>query len=76
MNPSRRYNGGPIVERSIDLGEPIIYVSMNYRYSGIPSAMRVVNAKYRQAKRYVIQDIVQRSIAHVRSIRVSGREGN
>ncbi|KAJ8691273.1 hypothetical protein PTI98_010862 [Pleurotus ostreatus] len=28
---TRMYNGGPIVERSIDLGEPIIYVSMNYR---------------------------------------------
>ncbi|KAF4580247.1 hypothetical protein EYR40_003229 [Pleurotus pulmonarius] len=25
------YDGGPIVERSIQLGEPVIYVSMNYR---------------------------------------------
>ncbi|EIN12169.1 carotenoid ester lipase precursor [Punctularia strigosozonata HHB-11173 SS5] len=27
------YDGGVIVERSIELGEPIIYVSMNYRVS-------------------------------------------
>ncbi|KAJ7268043.1 carotenoid ester lipase precursor [Mycena rebaudengoi] len=27
------YNGVPIVERSIQLGEPVIYVSMNYRVS-------------------------------------------
>ncbi|KAF4591075.1 hypothetical protein EYR40_009675 [Pleurotus pulmonarius] len=27
------YDGGPIVERSIQLGEPVIYVSMNYRLS-------------------------------------------
>ncbi|KDQ26029.1 hypothetical protein PLEOSDRAFT_46151 [Pleurotus ostreatus PC15] len=26
------YDGGLIVERSIQLGEPVIYVSMNYRY--------------------------------------------
>ncbi len=30
--PPFRYDGGPIVERSIQLGEPVIYVSMNYRY--------------------------------------------
>ncbi|KAF4589937.1 hypothetical protein EYR38_009232 [Pleurotus pulmonarius] len=28
------YDGGLIVERSIQLGEPVIYVSMNYRLSG------------------------------------------
>ncbi|KDQ62130.1 hypothetical protein JAAARDRAFT_203342 [Jaapia argillacea MUCL 33604] len=27
------YDGGVIVQRSIDLGEPVIYVSMNYRVS-------------------------------------------
>ena len=27
----RSYDGGVIVDRSIDLGEPVIYVSMNYR---------------------------------------------
>lgn len=27
-----RYDGGIIVKRSIDLKEPVIYVSMNYRY--------------------------------------------
>ncbi len=26
-----RYDGGVIVKRSIELGEPIVYVSMNYR---------------------------------------------
>ena len=29
----RRYDGGLIVDRSIQLGEPVIYVSMNYRYA-------------------------------------------
>lgn len=28
-----RYDGKPIVSRSVDMGKPIIYVSMNYRYS-------------------------------------------
>ncbi|KAI0036265.1 carotenoid ester lipase precursor [Vararia minispora EC-137] len=28
-----RYPGQPIVQRSIDLGEPVVYVSMNYRVS-------------------------------------------
>lgn len=26
------YDGVPIVQRSIDIGEPVIYVAMNYRY--------------------------------------------
>ena len=26
------YDGSVIVRRSVDLGEPVIYVSMNYRY--------------------------------------------
>ncbi|KIK61900.1 hypothetical protein GYMLUDRAFT_243066 [Collybiopsis luxurians FD-317 M1] len=30
---TQMYDGTPIVERSIQLGEPIIYVSMNYRLS-------------------------------------------
>lgn len=25
------YDGGVIVQRSIDLGEPVVYVSLNYR---------------------------------------------
>ena len=25
------YNGSPVVERSVQLGEPIIYVNFNYR---------------------------------------------
>ncbi len=29
------YDGTPIVQRSIDLGTPVIFVSMNYRLSGI-----------------------------------------
>lgn len=28
------FDGAPIVERSVALGEPIIYVSMNYRLNG------------------------------------------
>jgi acetylcholinesterase len=28
----RRYDGGAIVQRSIEIGEPVVYVSMNYRY--------------------------------------------
>jgi acetylcholinesterase len=31
MRPCR-YDGGEIVSRSIALGQPVIYVSMNYRY--------------------------------------------
>jgi hypothetical protein len=27
-----RFDGTSIVQRSIDIGEPIIYVSLNYRY--------------------------------------------
>ncbi len=27
----RRYNGSQVVSRSIDLGQPIVFVSMNYR---------------------------------------------
>ena len=26
------YDGNVIVKRSIELGEPVVYVSMNYRY--------------------------------------------
>ncbi|PFH47076.1 hypothetical protein AMATHDRAFT_153008 [Amanita thiersii Skay4041] len=29
------YDGGPIVSRSMALGEPVIFVSMNYRLSGL-----------------------------------------
>ena len=29
-----RYDGAGIVERSIALGQPVIYVSMNYRVTG------------------------------------------
>ena len=29
----RRYDGGNIVSRSIDLDQPVIYVSMNYRWA-------------------------------------------
>ncbi|KAJ7599914.1 carotenoid ester lipase precursor [Mycena floridula] len=28
------YDGGSIVQRSIDLGQPVVYVSMNYRVTG------------------------------------------
>lgn len=28
----RSYDGNVIVKRSIELGEPVVYVSMNYRY--------------------------------------------
>jgi hypothetical protein len=28
-----RYDGGIIVNRAIELGEPIIHVSVNYRYA-------------------------------------------
>ncbi|KAL0064274.1 hypothetical protein AAF712_008718 [Marasmius tenuissimus] len=28
------YDGGSIVERSLELGQPVIYVSMNYRLTG------------------------------------------
>jgi acetylcholinesterase len=31
-----RYDGTSIVERSIELGKPIVYVSMNYRLAGKP----------------------------------------
>ena len=27
------YDGGLIVKRSVDIGQPVIYVSMNYRVS-------------------------------------------
>jgi len=27
-----RYDGATIVSRSVDLGKPVVYVSMNYRY--------------------------------------------
>lgn len=27
----RRYNGSSVVARSVDLGQPIVFVSMNYR---------------------------------------------
>ena len=27
----RRYDGGVIVQRSLDLGLPMVYISMNYR---------------------------------------------
>ena len=30
-SPNYSYDGGVIVDRSIDLGEPVVYVSMNYR---------------------------------------------
>jgi acetylcholinesterase len=29
-----RYDGTVIVERSIAIGKPVVYVSMNYRVSG------------------------------------------
>ena len=29
-----RYDGATIVDRSIALGQPVVYVSMNYRVSG------------------------------------------
>ena len=29
--PSASYNGTAIVQRSIEIGEPIIFVAMNYR---------------------------------------------
>lgn len=39
ISPSKltetRYDGSVIVERSMELAEPVIYVSMNYRYVGI-----------------------------------------
>ncbi|KAI0694775.1 carotenoid ester lipase precursor [Earliella scabrosa] len=40
------YDGGVIVERSIDIGKPIIYVSMNYRVSayGFLASKEVKNA--------------------------------
>jgi acetylcholinesterase len=28
------YDGGLIVERSLDIGQPVIYVSINYRVAG------------------------------------------
>lgn len=31
---ANRYDGTSIVERSIELDEPVIYVSMNYRVTG------------------------------------------
>ncbi|KAJ8519353.1 hypothetical protein ONZ45_g3707 [Pleurotus djamor] len=34
LGSTSMYDGGLIVERSIQLGEPVIYVSMNYRLSG------------------------------------------
>ena len=34
MGTSSQYDGTSIVKRSIKLGSPIIYVSMNYRLTG------------------------------------------
>ncbi len=34
LTPVYRYNGSIIVDRSLELGEPLIYVSFNYRVSG------------------------------------------
>ncbi|KAF8630270.1 hypothetical protein AX17_005456 [Amanita inopinata Kibby_2008] len=34
LGSTSAYNGGEIVSRSISLGEPVIYVSMNYRLTG------------------------------------------
>ncbi|KAF4591077.1 hypothetical protein EYR40_009677 [Pleurotus pulmonarius] len=65
---TRMYNGGPIVERSIDLGEPIIYVSMNYRLNafGFLAGKEIRDAKVgnlglhdqREALRWVQKYIV------------------
>ncbi|KAI0044924.1 carotenoid ester lipase precursor [Auriscalpium vulgare] len=43
---SQTYNGSAIVERSIQLGQPIVYVSMNYRLSalGFPGGVEVQKA--------------------------------
>ena len=32
VRPVARFNGTAIVQRSIELGEPVVYVSLNYRY--------------------------------------------
>ncbi|KAM5540838.1 hypothetical protein V8D89_005482 [Ganoderma adspersum] len=37
---SSPYDGTPIVQRSVELGEPIIYVSLNYRLHGLTTASR------------------------------------
>lgn len=36
-----RYDGGVIVNRSLELGERVVYVSMNYRLSGKPLYFQV-----------------------------------
>ncbi len=38
----RRYNGSFIVDKSVELGQPLIYVSLNYRVQtlGFPLATR------------------------------------
>ena len=35
MGGTAGYDGGPIVEQSIKLGMPLIFVSMNYRITGM-----------------------------------------
>ena len=41
--PLERYDGTPVVQRSINIGEPIIYVRINYRYAHPVAACAMVH---------------------------------
>ena len=48
-----RYDGGSIVRRSINIGEPVVYVSINYRSVHLPSSTsRACSHMRLQVKRY------------------------
>jgi hypothetical protein len=36
------YDGGVIVDRSIDLNQPVVYVSLNYRYARVAAVGKLV----------------------------------
>jgi hypothetical protein len=36
------YDGGVIVDRSIDLNQPVVYVSLNYRYARVAVVGKLV----------------------------------
>ncbi|KAF8509390.1 Alpha/Beta hydrolase protein, partial [Gautieria morchelliformis] len=40
LGSTSTYDGGAIVQRSISMGNPVIYVSMNYRYDPLIPDMR------------------------------------
>ena len=41
------YNGATIVERALQLGEPVVYVSVNYRYAELSRHMKSMFMVYR-----------------------------